>query len=248
MTRSATAIIVRLTLRQLLGRNRTIVTLVLAAIPVVLALVYRVGGNTGDARDWAANTLLAGLVTTTILPLVALVHGTAALGSELEDGTALHLLTTPLERSRIVLAKLIASAGATIATVVVSSLVAAAIALQGSPGGGLLPGFGVALTLGAVAYCALFLLLSIVTSRALVVGLVYVLIWEGLINGLFSATRLVSVRHATLGVADLLIDLPGIFSARLGAPTALIVLAVVGVGSTVLAVRRLQRWEIGETS
>ena len=45
-------------------------------------------------------------------------------------------------------------------------------------------------------------MLSVVTSRALIAGLIYVFIWEGLVNGLFAGTRLLSVRHYTLGVAD----------------------------------------------
>jgi ABC-2 type transport system permease protein len=243
-----TGLVLRLTLRQLLGRGRTVLTLVLASIPILLAVVYRLGSSELDRQDWAANTLLAGLVVATLLPLVAVVHGTAALGGELEDGTAVTLLATPVPRSRIVLGKLLASTIATAATVVVSALVAAAIALQGVPDGGLLLGFGVALLLSSAVYCALFLLLSIVTSRALIAGLVYVLVWEGVVNGLFAGTRLLSVRQATLGVADAIVDLPDVFTAKLGSMTAIVVLCAIGVGATWLAVVRLARWEIGEMS
>jgi len=39
--------------------------------------------------------VLEGVIVSSVLPLVALVFGTAALGSELDDGTAVHILTKP---------------------------------------------------------------------------------------------------------------------------------------------------------
>jgi len=91
--------------------------------------------------------------------------------------------------------------------------------------------------------------LSVVTSRALIAGLVYVFIWEGLINGLFAGTRLLSVRYYTLGVADIFVDLPrSVFDAKLGPVAAVgLMIAVCGV-SVWYAIRRLQRFEIGETT
>ncbi len=92
-------------------------------------------------------------------------------------------------------------------------------------------------------------MLSIVTSRALIAGLVYVFVWEGLINGLFAGTRLLSIRHYTLAVADIFVDLPpGIFEAKLAALPAVLLLAAASVGSTWYAIRRLERFEIGETT
>ena len=46
--------------------------------------------------------ILDPLMVRTILPLVALVFGTAALGSELEDGTAVFLIIKPIPRWRII--------------------------------------------------------------------------------------------------------------------------------------------------
>ena len=45
------------------------------------------------------------------MPLVALIIGTAALGSEIEDGTAVYLMIKPIPRWRIALAKIIVAAG-----------------------------------------------------------------------------------------------------------------------------------------
>ena len=46
-----------------------------------------------------------------------------------------------------------------------------------------------------------FTALGVVTSRALVVGLAYTLLWEGVLAGLLEGTRFLSIRQGTLGVA-----------------------------------------------
>jgi ABC-2 type transport system permease protein len=240
-------IVTMLTLRQLLGRSRTMLMGVAAALPVILALVYRLGSQDADPQEWVARVILEGLIVTTLLPLVALVFGTAALGAEIDDGTAIYLLSKPVPRSRIIAGKLLAAWIATAGLVVVSALGAGAIGLAGGPGDGLLLGFALALALGSLVYCAFFVLLSVATSRALIAGLVYVFIWEGLVNGLFAGTRLLSVRHYTLAVADVFADAPArIFEAKLSPAPAFILMGVFGAASVWYAIRRLERFEIGE--
>lgn len=242
-------IVAMLTLRQLLGRGRMILIGLLALLPLLLAVVYRAGGQDTDQQRWVAEVLLEGLVVTSLLPLTALVVATAALGAEIEDGTAVYLLTKPVPRSRIVAGKLLAAWGLTTVTVVASALAAAAVGLAGQPVGGLLLGFGVALALGSLVYCALFLMLGIRTSRALIAGLAYVFVWEGVVNGLFAGTRLLSVRHYTLAIADAVADVPArVFDAKLTAGTAVVLMVVVGVASIWYAINRLERFEIGDTT
>ncbi len=242
-------VIFGLTLRQMVGRGRTIAMAVLALLPVGLAALYRIGGEDADPVRWTAQVLLEGLVVTTLLPLAALVYGTAVLGAEIEDGTAVYLLSKPLSRTRIVLAKLAASWLLTSATVLVSAVGAGSVALAGEPGDRIVLGFSIALVAGALAYSSLFVMLSIVTSRALIAGLVYVFVWEGVVNSLFAGTRLLSVRHYTLGIADAIVTAPSTaFDAKLGSASAVVLVSVVSVTATWYAVRRLRRFEIGETT
>ena len=90
-----------LTLRQFAGRRRSLLMFGLALIPVIVALVYRLGEHL-DQQDWTANVLLDGIVVTSILPLACLILGTSALGSEVEDGTAVYILVKPVRRREIV--------------------------------------------------------------------------------------------------------------------------------------------------
>jgi ABC-2 type transport system permease protein len=172
--------------------------------------------------------------------------GTAALGSELDDGTIVYLLAKPVPRPVIVVVK------QAVAWVVSGLLVALPILLAGIVGTGGDPGLGVgyglAALLGALEYTAVFLALSLVTSRALIIGLAYVVIWEGVVAGLFAGTRIVSIRQHTLAVGDALAGEGGV-PAELAVGTALIVGGIVTAAAIALAVRRLAMVELrGETS
>ena len=67
-------------------------------------------------------------------------------------------------------------------------------------------GFAVGLFVGALAgaviYNAIFVMVSAATTRAIAVGLLYVLIWEALLSNFVSGARLLSVSHYSLGIAN----------------------------------------------
>lgn len=239
-----------LTVRQLLGQKRTIVLGLIALLPLLLGGVFRFGDFDREPVDWAAGTLLAQFVVGTLLPLAALVFGTAAIGSEIDDGTAVYLLSKPLPRPRILVAKLVVAALATAGFVLVSAALAAGLAAAGEPGfARMLAAFAVAIVVGAFTYSSVFVALSLFTSRAFVAGLIYVFLWEGLITRLFAGLRVLSIRQYTLGVADGAAGLGAdVVNARLEAPAAWILAIVVTIAAAVLASRRLGRFEVGETS
>ncbi|MCC7088189.1 MAG: ABC transporter permease [Dehalococcoidia bacterium] len=240
--------LIRLTARQLLGQKRTVLLLLFGLVPVLIAVLYRVAGN-DEPQRWAASALNARLIIGTFLPLAALVFGTAALGSEFEDGTAVYILSKPIPRRVIVLSKLLVSWLATAGVVLAATVVATIIALWGEPRDGILVGFALAVVAGALVYCALFMWLSVLTSRALIVGLLYVFIWEGVITRLFAGVRFLSVRQYTLGIADTVVDVPArVFNPRLGEMEAVALATITTALTVYLAVRRLRRWEIGEAS
>ncbi|HET6381633.1 MAG TPA: ABC transporter permease subunit [candidate division Zixibacteria bacterium] len=232
-----------ITLRQLLSRRRVILLLLLAGVLILVAFVLRISLDDVYLENYAAQVLsLLGVAT--LMPLVALLFGTGAIGSELEDGTAVFLLAKPISRATIGLTKLVVAAGCSVVLTAVPMLAAGLIA-AGHLDPGLAIAFAAASAVGAVIYTALFLALSLVTSRALVIGLGYVLIWEGVLAGLFAGTRTFSVREHTLAIADALTDAPpDVFAAQLDLTTALVVGGVVLVGATLLAIRRLVTIEI----
>lgn len=221
----------------------------LAAIPVLLALVYRLSDPDDDPERWTARVLFFGLTVTAVLPLTALLFGTSVLGDELEDGTAVYLLTKPLQRWQILLPKLAAAWLVTAVMLVSSTLVSGLLALEGTGDASLVLGFAAAVAIGALAYACVFVLLSVMTTRALITGLVYVFLWEGAITGIFHGTRYLSIRHYTIGLADWLANVPAsAFEAYLGGATALIMTAITIVVAVVLAVRKLGEIEVREAT
>ena len=243
-----TRALIVLTARQLFGRRRALLLAVLAFIPVAVALLYRFGSDHVDPPPVIfAPDMLDGLILAVVLPLIALVFGTAALGAEIEDGTAVHLLTKPIARSRILLVKIGVAAGATMALTLPPTLIAALITLGGDDPYGLTAGFVLAVAVGAIAYAALFVALSVFTSRALLIGLVYVFVWEAIVPSIFDGTRWISVRQYMLGLADFVSSAPrSALDAELGgASAALAVLALVTI-SVLLGTYLIRRFEIGE--
>ena len=226
------------TLRALLGRRRTILMLLLAGVPILVGVIVR--ANADGVRN--AGATLDGLVIRVVLPLVALVFGTAALGSELEDGTAVHLLTKPIRRSTIVLAK-IAVAGTLTAAMLVPSTAIAGILLArtGSNVVGTTVALSVGVFVGSYLYASIFVALSVVTSRGLIIGLGYALIWEGLLAGLLPGSQVFSVREYVRGIAHTLS--PTSVESIVGGG-AVLYAAVALVAATVIASVRLAVYEV----
>jgi ABC-2 type transport system permease protein len=235
-----------LTLRALLNRRRTLLLGLLGALIVVVASIYRLGNpGAGESADFTGR-LLANFGIAVLLPLVSVIVGTAALGSELDDGTIVYLLSKPVPRPRIVVVKLVVAWAVSGLLVALPILVAGLVGMGGDPSIGV--GYGLAALLGALEYTAVFLALSLVTSRALVIGLAYVVVWEGVVAGLFAGTRIVSIRQHTLAVADALSG-EGAVTAELAVGTAIVVGGIITVAAIALAVRRLALVELrGETS
>jgi ABC-2 type transport system permease protein len=235
---SAVSAVVQVTLRGLLGRRRMLLMLLLAALPVLVGLLIRAGGGRADAPE-----ILDTLVIRTVLPLVALIVGTAAIGGEMEDGTLVYLLTKPIRRWRLAIPKIAVAAGLTLVLVIPPMLVAGVLMSGlGSEAVRTTLGFAAAAALGGIAYAAVFTCLGALTSRALVIGLAYTLLWEGVLAGLLEGTRFLSIRQATLGLAAAWTgEDTGIDALDPMLSTIVILVAVVGGSAlTTLALARFQ--------
>ena len=231
--------IVALTLRGLVDRRRFWLMVLLAAAPVLIALLVRAFSDE-PFRERNFDQL----VIRTVLPLIALVFGTAALGTELEDGTIVYLLSKPIRRGRIVLAKGLVAAGLTAGLIVPSTLLVGLVAsTQDSSLAGPSVAYAIAAAVGGTAYALGFLALSCFTSRALAIGLGYVLLWEGILAGLFEGSRVFSIRQATLGLAAELAGAGGAADTMAGS-TSMVVLGMTIVTSLAIATWRLSRYQL----
>ena len=231
--------IAELTLRAIAGRRRTLLIALLAWLPVLLGILVRVGGGRPDAPP-----ILDALVIRTVLPLVALVVGTGAIGSEIEDGTLVFQLVKPVPRWVTAFAKALVAAFLT-AVLIVPPMVVTGLLLGGFGPDALRTsvGFAVAALVGGTAYAIAFTALGVVTSRALIVGLGYTLIWEGVLAGILEGTRFLSVRQATLGVASVLTG-EDVGADPLHPVLSVVILVTVIAGGLAVASNALRRFQL----
>ena len=243
-------LVLQLTLRQLLGQKRTLFPAAGALLPLLAAIIFRAAGEDGEsASEYTAQVVLYGFIVIGLLPFTAVLLATAALGSEIEDGTIVYLLSKPAERWRILAGKLLAAWGATAVIVLASAVVGGVVALAGQGDWRVLWGFMIALVAGSLAYSSLFMLLSVLTSRALLAGLVYAFVWEGVITNFAPGVQRFSIREYTASIAEAAADTnPWVFEAELGITYSAILTVVVTAVAAGLAVRRLARFELGEAS
>ena len=227
-----------LAFRQALTRRKVALLIILALLPLGLAVIL--DSTVGEAGT-LIGPVLGGLVVSVTLPITVMVLATGAFGNEVEDRTLSLLTTKPVPRWTIVLAKFAA-------TVVVAAplmaAVAAAITAMDPDGTGNAPIVAaIAVAVGVVAYASAFTWLGLLTTRALGFGLVYVLLWEALITSFLSGTRYLSIRSYIFGTAYGLNDSFG-EDLTIALTPALVGAALVTVVFFLLTVRRLSRMDI----
>jgi ABC-2 type transport system permease protein len=246
------ATVASLTSRSLLGRKRTLVLLLLPLALLALCTLARIlaGLDADIERELngpLAPDLLGAFGIAILMPLLSLIAGTGAIGPEIDEGSIVYLLAKPLNRYSIVVTKLAVA----LAVVVVFGVVPVAVAgvvLTGEVGL-VTVGYTIGALGAGVAYSAVFLLLAVVTRNAVVVGLIYALIWESLVGGLVPGAQTLSIQQWSLAVVQQVL---GDSAGRLGVDvavdfgTGLVLLTVVTVTATAYAGRRLQTLRLND--
>jgi ABC-2 type transport system permease protein len=191
------ATIVRLGVHGVFGRRRGILLFVLPLLLVGLAVLVRaLVGQDDDATE----VTLFGLGLVVLVPLIALLATSGLLAPEIDDGSIAYLLAKPISRHTIVASKLLVAFACVVAFAAVPMLVAGLVLRTDLPEVGV--GFAIASLAGGATYCAVFALLSVLTRHAVVIGLIYVLVWEGLLGGLLDGIRWLSVTRWSTEVVD----------------------------------------------
>lgn len=230
----------RLLLRQLVTRGRVIALVLLGAVTILAAVGVAVSGEVDDA---AATTIdiIDGLGLVLVVPIVSLVFASASLGDGREDGTLVYLWLRPMDRLPVVVGAYLASI--TISVPLTVAPLAGAAAIGGAGRDGVIATV-VASLIGVIAYSALFVLLGLIVKNAIVWGLAYVLLWEGLFTQFSEAIGQAAVRgylRATLA------DLSGVpldDALDVSAVTAVVIAIAIAGFSTALAAMRLDSMEI----
>ncbi|MFF3288550.1 ABC transporter permease [Streptomyces sp. NPDC003023] len=226
--------VARLTYRAVLGRRRAAILFVLPGLLLLIAAAVR-GFNGAD--DQVAADVLGGFAIATMVPLIGVIAGTGSIGPEIDDGSIVYLLAKPVKRPTIIFTKLIVAVAVTMAFSAIPTLIAGFI-LNGN-GQQVAVAYTVAALVASIAYSALFLLLGTVSRHAVVIGLVYALVWETLFGSLVPGARTLSVQQWALSLAEK-IGGEGLIGSDVGLPTATALLAGVTVAATWYAGQKLR--------
>ena len=210
----------------------------LGALAVLLGLAIGAADAAQPLDDGVR--LVAAYGLSLFVPVTALVFASAVLGEPNEDGTLVYLWLRPVARWRLVAAAVAAALTVSLPAVVIPLTAAAAATGAGS---GLTAATAAACALATVAYAGVFTWLGLRVRRALLWGLVYILVWEGFVARVGGTASLLAIRtHSTSLLVHLARGAEQLPEVSLA--TALAVPLAAAAGGLALATRRLQRQDV----
>ena len=232
------ATVARLTARSLLGRRRAYLLMALPGVLLLLCVLVRL--LAGEDNDITVG-ILGGFALSTLVPLLGLIAGTGSIGPEIDDGSIVYLLSKPLSRHSIAGTK--AAVAATVVTVFAALPVLVAGLVLAGTSDGLAAGYFLGALVAGLAYATLFLLLAVVTRHAVVIGLIYALIWESLVGSYVPGAQALSIQQWSLALTAKVVgsraEALNVTSA-VSLAVAVPLLVLLAAGSTWYAGRRLR--------
>lgn len=190
-----TASLYRLVLRTQATRGRLLTLGAIGLIGILASIaVATADTSSGSSATQRAVELIEGFGLSFLVPISALVMASASLGDFREDESLVYLWLRPVAAWRIIVAALAASVSVTLPLTVVPLVISAAIA---SGDGAVVGGTALSVTVAVIAYATVFLALGLRTHRAMLWGLVYVLLWEGFVAQASATSGRVAVRTYT---------------------------------------------------
>jgi ABC-2 type transport system permease protein len=231
----------RLTLLQLSGRWRLAIMAVLSALPVIIAAIMVQSDSAPSVVEFES-IVLSGMLAGSIVPLVVLAIAAAAFSNEVEDRTLANLSLSPIPRWQIAVPKLLATitiAGPFIAT---SAFATNYIAFLGDTTAAFAA--GVSALVGVALYASAFVWLGLVSTQAIGLGLLYIVLWEGFFSGFVSGVRLLSIRHYAIALMHGFDPRRFADFDHVSLVAAAVMSLLVFSGFLLLAIRRLRRMDI----
>ena len=226
--------IARLTMATLFGHRRGLMLFILPG--VLLALCVLLALTLDDTAEFSVALLqMFGLAV--IVPLVSLIAATGALSSEIDDGSIVYLLSKPIKRSTIIFTKALVAIAVILVLGALPMFAAGLILDVHDPQTAV--AFGIGSLVAGIAYTGIFIALSVMSGNAVTIGLIYALLWEGVMGQYVDGAKTLSIQQWSLAVIHKLTDSPDVDSAVKLPIATILLLAVVIIGLT-LAITRLR--------
>ena len=196
-----------MTLRAQARSRRLLVLALLYALPIGLVVLIRhqgagfAGPTAGYEPAFAEFLAVYNLIPQALVPLAALVYASGMIQDEVEEQTITYLLIRPLPRWSIYVAKLLATLVVTVA--LTAAFTAATFLVIGwgqdaywsSGGPGRLARTIALFALTLTAYNSLFGALSLLMRRALLLGIGYIIVLEGVVSNIDFVIRKFTVMY-----------------------------------------------------
>jgi ABC-2 type transport system permease protein len=194
-----------LTLRQHLHGKRWMVLALLFLLPPGMAVLVR--SMPAQPPDRMLEFVLSWiLIPLALLPLVALLYASGIIQDEQEEQTITYLLIRPIPKWLLYIVKMLATLTTTVLLVVLLTLLTYA-AIYFNSGTSAREAWNRCLraaeihSLAVIVYCSVFGLMSLVTRRTLIIGVMYTAIVEGLLAILPFGIRMMTVVYYTRIIA-----------------------------------------------
>jgi ABC-2 type transport system permease protein len=235
----AASITYRVVLRQLVTRGRVLALLALSTLLVIVSLAVGVSDEIDEPLEVGVG-LIDGLGFTLVVPIVALVFATAALGDTREDATLVYLWLRPMARAPIALGAWLAAVTVSVPVTLVPLTISAVLLDAGSD---LVAATIIATVVGVLTYASIFLLLGVLVRNPVIWGVVYILLWEGLVAQFGTAAARMAVRGYTRSILASITDVD-LDLGTLSLTAGIVVPALIIVGGIAASGWRLNSMEV----
>jgi ABC-2 type transport system permease protein len=195
---AALAALFVLTLRQHVHGRRLLILSLLFLLPGVLVVVAKIA-TVVPPPERLEFMFIFNFIPHALAPLAALLYAAGIIQDEVEEQTLTYLLLRPLPRRALYLTKLVATWLVTSLLIAVFTTLTFVVVWWGTPQlwEEVLPSRAAKtaglMALAQVGYCSLFGALGLFTRRSLLVGLAYIVGFEGLLSNLEMVARQMTV-------------------------------------------------------
>ena len=182
-------------LKDALRLRKMFVWIVLALAAFLLAFFWQNLATGSDVKITSSDRYVnvANLLVFRLLPLASAIYSTMILSQEVEQKTIVYLLTRPIERWKL----LVGRWGATVVAVTVISLISMLATIFGAGGFSAVHitfwRDALGIFLGAAAYGSLFLFVTLLFNRALIICVLFAFGWESSVPNLATGLQKLSI-------------------------------------------------------
>ncbi len=183
-------------------RLKRVIVWLLVAGGLFMAARLFLNVNGGESQE-ESYSMLSSLLLFRMLPLASAIFSSGVLSQEIEQKTVVYLLTRPIPRPQFLLLRTLASA---LAVMIMAG--ASALGLSAAVYGGL--GLSnpylfhdlTAIAVGSLAYGTLFVLISLIVNRSMIVCLLFAFAWETSVPSMPGSVYLLSVSSYLTAIAQ----------------------------------------------